>query len=69
MDSVLVLQEKLDVAEKDIASLRKVVDHTIAIIVAAGGRVEVPVARHDEWANRSWRHDNDGVTHTFTVSE
>lgn len=67
MDSAFILQKKLDAAERDIASLRTIVDHTIAIIVGAGGRVEVPVAQHDEWSAFSWRHENDGIRHVFTA--
>ena len=65
--SLLIANEKLKKAEADIAILRKLVDHTIAIIVAAGGRVEIPAGKMEEWSRRPWRHENDGVTHVFIV--
>jgi hypothetical protein len=65
--SLLIANEKLDKAEKRIAVLRDLVDYTIAIITAAGGRVEVPAGKLDEWSSREWRHENDGVTHVFTT--
>lgn len=65
--SPLIANEKLKKAEADIAILRRLVDHTIAIIVAAGGRVEIPASKMEEWSRRSWRHENDGVTHVFTA--
>jgi hypothetical protein len=65
--SVLVLQKQLDAANKEIATLRTVVDHTVAIVAGAGGRVEVPVAKYEEYSQRRWRHENDGITHIFTT--
>ena len=65
--SLLVANEKLRKAEEDIIILRRLVDHTIAIIVAAGGRVEIPCDKLEEWSSRPWRHENDGVFHIFTT--
>ena len=67
--SLLIANQKLEKAYADIAVLRKLVDHTIAIITASGGRVEVPADKMSEWSKRSWRHENDGVTHIFTTTE
>ena len=66
-DSLFIVQQQLAKAQADIVTLRTLVDHTIAIIVAAGGRVEIPADKMDEWSQSSWRHENDGVTHTFTT--
>lgn len=66
--SLLIANEKLKKAEADIAILRRLVDHTVAIIVASGGRVEIPASKMEEWSGRPWRHENDGVTHVFTVA-
>lgn len=66
--SLLIANEKLKKAEADIAILRRLVDHTIAIIVAAGGRIEIPADKMDEWSSRPWRHENDGAMHVFTVA-
>lgn len=63
--SLLIANEKLRKAEEDITILRRLVDHTIAIIVAAGGRVEIPCDKMEEWSSREWRHENDGTTHVF----
>lgn len=65
--SLLIANQKLEKAKKDIAVLRELVDYTIAIITAAGGRVEVPADKLDDWSSREWRHENDGVTHVFTT--
>ena len=65
--SLLIANQKLDKARADIAVLRQLVDYTIAIITAAGGRVEIPAEKMDDWSRRSWRHENDGVTHIFTT--
>ncbi len=63
--SLLIENEKLRKAEEDIAILRRLVDHTIAIIVAAGGRVEIPCNKMEEWSRREWRHENDGTMRVF----
>lgn len=65
--SLLIANQKLEKAYADIAVLRKLVDHTIAIITAAGGRVEISADKMVEWSKRSWRHENDGATHIFTT--
>jgi len=65
--SLLVANEKLKKAHADIAILRQLVDYTIAIIVAAGGRVEIPADKLADWAATSWRHENDGLTHVFST--
>lgn len=65
--SLFIANEKLKKAEADIAILRRLVDHTIAIIVASGGRVEIPADKMDAWAAAPWRHESDGVTHVFTA--
>ena len=66
-DSVFILSEQLRKAKQEIATLRRVVDYTIAIVVGAGGRVEVPSAALTEWSNHAWTHENDGTTHIFTA--
>lgn len=67
--SLLIANEKLRKAEEDIAILRRTVDHTIAIIVAAGGRVEIPCSKMEEWSKSPWRHENDDTTHVFTTEQ
>lgn len=67
--SLLIANEKLKKAEADIAILRRLVDHTVAIIVASGGRVEIPADKMGEWSQRSWRHESDGVTHIFSAED
>lgn len=67
--SVLVLQKEVEALQRDLATAHRLVDYTVAIITAAGGKVVVPSDRLDEWSRRSWRHDSDGTTHTFTTSE
>jgi len=62
-----ILQKQLETARQEIATLRKVVDHTVAIIAGAGGRVEVPTSKHDEGSKLHYRHESDGTTHIFTV--
>ena len=68
MDSALILEKKLHAAQRDIEVLRQLVDYTVAMIVAAGGRIDVPADKVSEWSKRPWRHENDGVTHTFTTA-
>ena len=65
--SLLIANEKLKKAQQDIAILRQLADYTIAIIVAAGGRVEVPSDKLSEWSSTPWRHENDGLTHVFST--
>ncbi len=65
--SLLIANQKLDKAHAEIAVLRQLVDYTIAIITASGGRVEIPADKMGDWSRRSWRHENDGVTHVFTT--
>lgn len=65
--SLLIANQKLEKARADIAVLRQIVDYTIAIITAAGGRVEIPAEKMADYSSRSWRHENDGVTHIFTT--
>jgi hypothetical protein len=66
--TAFILERQLEAANKDIAVLRLLVNHTVAIITAAGGRVEIPAEKHEEWSKREWRHENDGVKHIFTTS-
>jgi hypothetical protein len=65
--SLFIANEKLKKAHEDIAILRLLADYTIAIIVAAGGRVEIPSDKLSDWAALPWRHENDGVTHVFST--
>jgi predicted trehalose synthase len=65
--SLLIANAKLEKAERDIATLRRLVDYTVAIIVAAGGRVAVPTDKLEEWSEREWRHESDGETHVFST--
>jgi hypothetical protein len=67
--SLLIANEKLKKAEREIATLRELVDYTIAIIVAAGGRVEIPADKITEWSSYSWRHEADGSKHLFTTQQ
>ena len=66
--SLLIANQKLLKAEQDIATLRRLVDYTVAIIVAAGGRVEVPADKIEDWSKVEWRHENDGEMHVFTAA-
>lgn len=66
--SALVLQKQLDHATAEIAALRKLTDHTLAIIISIGGTLVVPntlVERTHSGAE--WRHEYDSETndHTF----
>jgi hypothetical protein len=67
--SLLIANERLRKAYEDIDILRRLVDHTVAIIVAAGGRVEIPSDKMEDWSNRPWRHEHDGKTHIFMAEQ
>lgn len=66
--SLLIANEKLRKAEQEIVTLRRLVDYTVAIIVASGGRVEIPVEKIDDYSKCQWRHENDGKTHVFSAA-
>lgn len=66
-DSILVLKEQLRKASLDITALEAVCAHTLALIAAAGGRVEISAADHDRWSALPWRHEFDGSRHVFSV--
>lgn len=64
--SALVLERQLETARKEIAALRKLTDHTLAIIIASGGTVVLPdalVQKTHEAAE--WRHEFENGEHTF----
>jgi hypothetical protein len=67
--SLLIANAKLEKADQDIATLRRLVDYTVAIIVAAGGRIEIPMDKFEEWSRREWRHENDGEMHVFSTQD
>lgn len=62
IESVLVLQKQLAKAEQDIEALREVVDWTVQIIVAAGGRVEVTPETAAQLSQMKWRREADRNT-------
>lgn len=59
MDSAFILTEKLRKAEQDIKVLRELTDWTVAIIVAAGGKVFVPETIAAEASQMKWRREAD----------
>lgn len=65
--TALVLERQLETARREIAALRKLTDHTLAIIIASGGTVVLPDAlvqqTHDGCAE--WRHEFESGEHTF----
>lgn len=64
--SLLIANKKLRKSEQEVATLRQLVNYTVAIIVAAGGRVEIPSNKIEEWSKREWRHDSNERSHVFT---
>ena len=66
-ESALILGKQLEAARKEIETLRKLTNYTVAIIVAAGGRVEMTSDEIENWSKRDWRHENDGTLHVFSA--
>lgn len=67
LTSAFILQQQLDDAHRSIDALRKLVDYTVAIIIASGGKIEVDQATVDEAQEKGagWRHEADGTKHVF----
>jgi hypothetical protein len=57
-DSVFILTEKLKKAEAEIEVLRGLTSWTVAIIMAAGGRVVVPHELAEKRDHLQWRKES-----------
>ncbi len=67
--SAFILEQKLIAAQKDIETLRMLVDYTLAIIAAAGGTVSFSNEHLEQWRDHPWRHEFDGREHVFSVED
>lgn len=65
MMNAFLLERQLESARQEIDSLRRLTDYAIALIMAAGGRVEISHDKIEGWQNSPWRHEFDGRTHVF----
>lgn len=63
--SALVLEQQLNAARLEIASLRKLTEYTLAIILASGGRIELTNQQVADGERASWRSENDGSRFVF----
>jgi hypothetical protein len=69
VQSALILEKQLEAARQEIATLRTLTNYTVAVIVASGGRIEIPDNKIEEWSRLEWRHESDGLNHVFTTGD
>ena len=68
-ESALILEKQLQAAREEIEVLRQLTNHTVAIIVASGGRVSVDQSIYNNLPFYEWRHEHEVDTgkHVFSA--